>query len=174
MLVFERQLTTETALYRSEPSSIWTCLQQFRVDFQIEDPSVLEWQGKVNLRHRGSEVSFTGAVGVAIRATLRYSPNPIATPPASSVDVPYYNSSMDFVTRHGKAACNIASIDDHYADLITFGRAELSLSGYYRLEFWGTSHSTGAPNTDGIVCVNINNDWTDAVNPYSYLIAKVI
>jgi hypothetical protein len=176
---FERILTIPYQLFRgfnADPvlSTPWTRLEQFRVDFAIDGPATLQWMGKVNLRHRGADVGYTGPIGVAVRATLRCSPAPLPAPPASTVNRVYHDACVPFVTRFGKAAKNIASIDDHYADLTTIGEERLMQVGCYRLEFWGCSHSTGAPQTDGLACVNVNGDGSDAASPYSYVIAKVV
>lgn len=169
----KRCLTIPYQLYRG-PSpvgfAVWTRLEQFRVDIEVCEPSTMEWLGKVNLKNRGV---YNGPIGVGIRATLRHSATPFADPPASSVDAAYYTACVPFVTWSGKASNNISSKDDHYSDLTTVGDEDLALPGFYRLEFWGCSHSTGAPTQDGLAVVNVNGDGSDLTSPYSYLIARV-
>lgn len=175
---FRRCLTTPYQLFRgpsaASPATVWTRLEQFRIEFECNEPFTLEWMGKINVKHRGPVVSYLGPVGVGLRATLRHSSTPIAPPPPFSfADSAYYNVCLPHLSWSGKAACNIASADDHYADLTTIGSEFRDAPGHYRLEFWGCSHSTGAPNTDGLACVNVNGDGSDAASPYSYLVAKV-
>lgn len=172
---FKRGLSAASHLFKGLP--VWTCLQQFRVDFTVEDPSTLEWLGNVNLRHRGPELSpvFLGPIGFGIRATLRYDQHSHAnmpSVPSSSVDQAYYNSSLAFILHDGKAAGNIASYDHHYANAITHGVKDLQNAGCYRLEFWGNSH-TVSPNIDGLIAINTNGNSSDISNPYSVLNVKV-
>lgn len=167
---FRRGISNPYQLYWGFSPSLWTRLEQFRVDFEVSAPSRLKWSGKVNVKHRGLCV---GPVGVGVRSTLRYSQTPFAPPPLSSVDRPYYESSLSHITWSGKAGLNISSIEDHYGDLTTLGDEALAAPGFYRLEFWGCSHSSAAPNADGLACINTNGDASDLSNPYSYLFVDV-
>lgn len=169
----KRCLTIPYQLYRGPGAdyfAVWTRLEQFRIDLEITEPSELTWVGKVNLKNR---LDIDIPIGVSIRATLRHSTTPFTAPPLSNVDTAYYNACAPFVVWSGKASNNISSKADHYSDLTTVGGESLDSPGFYRLEFWGCSHSTAAKYTDGLACVNINTDGSDSWTPYSYLIAHV-
>jgi hypothetical protein len=168
---FQRGISNPFQLFRGPPNSVWTCLQQMRVEFTVDADARLKWHGKVNLKHRGI---VNGPVGFGIRTTLRSAANLAAlpTPPGSSVDAVYYASSEACITWAGKAAENIASVADHYRDAIFFGEQDIPAGGH-RFEVWGNSHSSLAPSTDGLLEVNTNGGPSDLTNPYSYLFVTV-
>lgn len=151
----------------------WIILHDLRVEFTIAEPSVMDWRGVINMKHRG--VGTTGAIGWAVKASLRYAPTCAQLPsvPASGVDLPYWQSAQPYILYGSKRAGNIASIQQHYADADLSGRSILNTAGCYRLDWYGAAHSDAAPGMNGLVEINMNGDGSDTTDPYSVLFVDV-
>lgn len=150
----------------------WSCFHELRFDLTLEAPSYVRIYGPVNLTHRGNA---TGAVGWGVKATVRSAPSFSAMPaiPVSSVDLPYWQSvETTGVIPGSKVAGNILGIEDHYANPTLSYSLELP-AGCHRIEHWGNSHRSGAPEDNAYVELN-QNAVPDAADPYTMLFLEVM
>ena len=161
----------------------WTCLHDFRVDFEVIEHSIMRTNGNISLVHRKLS-GISAPIGYGLKFSLRRNSESFdAMPevPASSINLAYWNSASSNIIWGSKKAGNIASYDDHYANPSFEFEVDDLDAGFYRLEAWACSHSTAWPDgTNGLIEVNQNllpNGDVDLVsaenNPYSYLTLRV-
>lgn len=139
-----------TDLFRS-----WGELSGFRRDFQLDAPAVALLSLNIDLIHRNICV---GPVGYGIRIRHRTAATQSALSSAAYSWVP-----------HAYAAGNIADIDDHYGRA-TIPNLPFALPpGWHQFSVWGNSHSSAAPNTDGLIELN-NHNTSDDYNYFSVVL----
>lgn len=154
--------------------SNWIILHDFRVEFEITEPSILRWYGSINMKHRG--VGTAGPVGWGVKASLLYAETCAELPavPSSGVDLAYWQAAQPYILYGSKRAGNIASLAQHYDTADLNGRAILEDEGCYRQDWFGAAHSDGVPyGTNGLIEINMNGNSSDTTDPYSVLFVDV-
>lgn len=124
--------------------------------FQTTGPVDVTTSGHVNLVHRGIVV---GPVGWSLWIQYRY-----ATTLEGLAAAPWWR------IKGCKPSGNIASVEEHYKDASLDGYVRFDTPGWYELSVWGSSHSSSAPYTDGLIEVNPE---TGSTWPSNQLIVRV-
>lgn len=131
----------------------WSRISGLTQDVCVIAPAHVFMQGLLNLRHRNL---VTGPVGWALKAGVRYEttlqalgPKPTSANPGAWATTPgfqWINGAL--------SSGNIRDIEHHYSEANLSGYFWASVPGCYRIEWWGTSHSSLGPNTDGLITTN--------------------
>lgn len=129
------------------------------VAFQTTGPVHVTTSGHVNLVHRGALTGYTGPVGWSLWVQIR----------SASTYVGLAAQPWQRIVGC-KPSGNIASLEHHYADATLDGYVWLETPAWYELSVWGSSHSSGAPTTDGLIEVNPE---TGTTYPSNQLIVRV-
>ena len=143
MDIIKKQHNWATDLFRQS-----TYLVGFTHVFEVCQPSHLTVAGHLNLAHRGISL---GAVGFASWLSLESAATIADLGPNPGTLSPY-----DTTTRipGSVSAGNISDISHHYGETVFDGYEHLD-PGAYRLTVQGVSHSDAAPNTDGLIQVQV-------------------
>jgi hypothetical protein len=123
--------TTSTDLFRT-----WNEPGGFRQRFHVPDAGVVIPFLNADLIHRNL---VSGPVGWGLRVQHRMAPTEGGLGAALWAWIP-----------HHYAAGNIASIEDHYGGRASFAPLPIPNATWVELRVMGNSHSSAAPNTDGL------------------------
>jgi hypothetical protein len=131
-----RQHNTDTDFFR-----VWTCIVGLTMDFEIDEPQHVILSGHLDVHHRGivqGVIGYAGALSiVAVNPGGDFPPFPTSATPMGE----RFSGS----TNGG----NILNETDHYGK-IAWNGARLLQPGKYRVLAHANSHSSLAPNTDGL------------------------
>lgn len=128
-----RQHNSDTDFFRQ-----WTCIVGLTMDFEIDEPQHIVLSGHMDVHHRGlvsGVIGYAGALSIVECEEL---------PPA-----PTWNTPMGERFPGSTNGGNILSETDHYGKIVWSG-TKLLQPGRYRVMAHGNSHSSLAPNTDGL------------------------
>jgi len=132
-----RQHNSDTDFFRA-----WTCINGLTMDFDVDEPQWVVFNGQMDVHHRGivnGVIGYAGCLSILSAATLASLPPPPVwnTPPAVRIDGS---------TNGG----NILSETQHY-EKIVWGGCKLLEPGAYRVMAHANSHSSINNNsTDGL------------------------
>jgi len=145
----------ETDLFRNG-ARLWGLVQPLT----ITQPSFVQINGYVNIRHKGAP---NVVVGISSRIGLRTDTTglPISSQPTGTAPGSWNTANFTWVAG-AKDGKNILGLSHHYETLMLSGALILQ-PGVYRIEPYLFEMSALAPNQDGITCVNVdtgqaNND----------------
>lgn len=131
-----RQHNADTDFFRQ-----WTCLTGLTMDFEIDEPQWIVLQGHMDVHHRGL---VSGVIGYAGALSCIRTDSIFELPASVSWSTPLANR-LPGSTNGG----NILSDTQHYGKIIWSG-CKLLEPGSYRFMAHANSHSSLAPNTDGL------------------------
>ncbi len=132
-----------------------TAMSQTKIDFQIFEPSHITLIGHFNMHHRGL---VNGAVGYVLQLTYKY----------ATTQEGLGNTTKKSIK--GRSGGNIHNETHHYAEGNIDGYLKADDIGWYRIQAWCNSHSSLAPNTDGLI--EVLGDGGSAA-PYNQLTVQV-
>lgn len=167
--------TSATQMFRA-----LTMLRGFCVEFTVEDtPVTVETSGAVEFEHRNLT---SGPVGIGTKIGWRrvdlsadLPTIPVSSAPSAAYPAPVWpNDANSGWVKGGKSGANISSYDDHYGrTLLSSPPTVFSTPGKYRLEVWGTSH-TSLNAYDGNAQVNIPA-WAGGAeqDPYNHFVVQI-
>lgn len=158
--VYKVQHSSDTDLFRD-----YSRISDLSVDFCVSERSIVETSGFIGLTHRNL---VKGPVGYAVRIGYYAAPSLAALGPRTWGATPGQYRGIQWIPG-AKSAGNIASIEHHYAEASLSSLVALP-AGCYRFEVWGNSHSSTAPNTDGLIEVNGYPYPTN--DTYGYMVLK--
>lgn len=158
--VYKVQHSSDTDLFRD-----YSRISDLSIDFCVSEPSIVETSGYIGLTHRNL---VKGPVGYAVRIGYYAAPSLAALGPRTWGATPGQYRGLAWVPG-AKSAGNIASIEAHYAEANLSSLVALP-AGCYRFEVWGNSHSSAAPNADGLIEVNGYLYTTN--DTYGYMVLK--
>lgn len=144
----------------------YTRLAQLTTDFCVDRQSVVQTSGYVGLRHRNLVVGPVGwviRVGYYTASTLEaLGPRKVSASPGQWHGITWIPGAI--------SSGNIASIEAHYGEA-SLSSSMIATPGCYRFEVWGDSHSSAAPNTDGLIDVN---EYRDQLGSYGHFTVVVL
>ena len=167
--VHVRYPTHATQLYRE-----LTLLQELCVDFVVTAPVDVEITGHVEVAHRNL-TSGDIPVGVAAKLCWRRCDLTENLPPMPGTRAPTQTYTPGNWIKGGKSGQNINGITDHYGRMLLMApRFTLTTPGKYRIEVWGTSH-TSSNALDGNAMINVpaGDPVAAAADPYGFMQVSV-
>lgn len=143
----------------------WTRIYGLTIDLEVTIDSHLFLYGHINLEHRNL---VDGPVGFGLCMSLKRADTHDGLGPYPTDSV---GSPIGYQILGSKTGGNIRDIEDHYGYPSLDGYASLE-PGWYRVEVWGASHSSLAPDTDGLIHVLIGDGDYES-GRYNQLVARI-